>query len=146
MSLKILTIDDSKTVRMIVTRAFKPFDCAVLEAANGADGLALATREKPDLILLDYTMPVMDGFETMTQLVADPALKSIPVVMLSAEGGRDTIAKMARLGVRDYLIKPFKAEVVLDRVGRIVALKPKTEAPPSAPPAPAAVTLPNKDF
>lgn len=146
MNLKILTIDDSKTIRMVVARAFKPFDCAVLEAVNGADGLAVAAREKPDLILLDYTMPVLDGFETVNRLMADPALKSIPVVMLTAEGSRESIAKMARLGVRDYLIKPFKAEVVLERVGRIVTLVPRTEAAPSAPAEAVGVALPSKDF
>ncbi|HXP62275.1 MAG TPA: response regulator, partial [Dongiaceae bacterium] len=60
MSVKILTIDDSKTIRMIVAKAFKPYDCTILEAANGIVGLAVASRERPDLVLLDYTMPVMD--------------------------------------------------------------------------------------
>ncbi|HWC61194.1 MAG TPA: response regulator, partial [Verrucomicrobiae bacterium] len=61
MSIKILTVDDSKTIRQIVAKAFRLYDCNVLEAANGVLGLAVASREKPDVILLDYTMPVMDG-------------------------------------------------------------------------------------
>ena len=61
MGRKILTVDDSKTIRLIVAKAFKSFDCEVLEGANGVEGLALATREKPDVIVLDFTMPIMDG-------------------------------------------------------------------------------------
>ena len=125
MSIKILTIDDSKTIRLIVAKAFKPFDCVVLEAENGVVGLAVAGREKPDVILLDYTMPVMDGFEVLARLRSDPDLKSTPVIMLTAEAGRDTVIRIAQLGVRDYLIKPFKGELLIERVGRVVDLKPK---------------------
>lgn len=125
---RILTVDDSKTIRLLVARAFKPFDCQVLEAANGVEGLAVAAREKPDLIILDITMPVMDGYETLTRLKSNPELKNIPVVMLTAEAGRDNVLKIARLGVRDYLIKPFKEEQIVDRASRIVDLKPKGEA------------------
>jgi two-component system cell cycle response regulator len=121
MSVKILTIDDSKTIRLIVAKTFKPFDCTVLEAENGVVGLAAASREKPDIILLDYTMPVMDGFEVLGRLRADPDLKATPVIMLTAEAGRDTVLKIAHLGVRDYLIKPFKGELLIERVGRVVA-------------------------
>ena len=156
MSIKILTVDDSKTVRLIVARVFKRFDCIVLEAVNGADGLAVAAREKPDLILMDYTMPVMDGFETMERLISDPALKTIPVVMLTAESASSTLAKMAKLGVRDYLIKPFKDDVLIERLGRIVPLTErldrvvpltsKTEAAPAPPVAAPVPGLIRKDF
>ena len=95
MSVKILTVDDSKTIRLIVAKAFKPFDCTVLEAANGVVGLAVASREKPDVILLDYTMPVMDGFEVLARLRSDPDLKTTPVIMLTAEAGRETVVKIA---------------------------------------------------
>lgn len=128
MSLKILTVDDSKTIRLIVTKAFKPYDCSVLEADNGVVGLAVAGREKPDLILLDYTMPVMDGFEVLARLRSDPDLKSTPVIMLTAEAGRDTVVKIARLGVRDYLIKPFKEDLLIERVNRVLALKERSTA------------------
>lgn len=127
MSVKILTVDDSKTIRLIVAKAFKPYDCTVLEADNGVVGLAVAGREKPDLILLDYTMPVMDGFEVLARLRSDPDLKSTPVIMLTAEAGRDTVVKIAKLGVRDYLIKPFKEDLLIERVKRVVSLKSKSE-------------------
>ena len=122
---KILTVDDSKTIRLIVTKAFKNYDCEILEAANGVEGLAIAGREKPDVILLDFTMPIMDGLEMLAKLKTDPDLKNIPVVMLTAEAGRETVLKIAKLGVRDYLIKPFKEELVVERVGRVIDLKPK---------------------
>ena len=126
---KVLTVDDSKTVRIIVKKAFKGYDCDILEAANGVEGLAVAAKENPDLILLDVTMPVMDGVEMLTKIKADPALKGIPVMMLTAEGGRDNVLKIAKLGVRDYLVKPFKEDVLLEKCGRILDLKPLTEAP-----------------
>jgi two-component system cell cycle response regulator len=125
---KILTVDDSKTIRMIVARAFKSFACEILEASDGVEGLAIVNREKPDIILLDYTMPVMDGFEMLNKLKADPEARSIPVVMLTAEAGRENVLKIARLGVRDYLVKPFKEDLVVERVGRIIDLKAKNEA------------------
>jgi two-component system cell cycle response regulator len=122
-------VDDSKTVRIIVKKAFKAYDCEILEAGNGVEGLAVAAKESPDLILLDVTMPVMDGVEMLTKLKADPALKGMPVVMLTAEGGRDNVLKIAKIGVRDYLVKPFKEDVLIEKCGRIIDLKPLTEGP-----------------
>ncbi|MCX6944010.1 MAG: response regulator [Opitutales bacterium] len=132
MRYKLLTVDDSKTVRMIVRKAFKGYDCEILEAGNGVEGLAVASKEMPDLILLDVTMPVMDGVEMLTKLKSDPALKSIPVMMLTAEGGRDHVLKIAKIGVRDYLVKPFKEDVLIEKTGRIIDLKPLSDAPAKA--------------
>lgn len=128
MRYKILSVDDSKTVRIIIKKAFKLYDCEILEAANGVEGLALANKEQPDVILLDVTMPVMDGVEMLTKLKSDPALKGIPVIMLTAEGGKDNVLKIAKIGVRDYIVKPFKEEVLAQKVGRIIDLKPITDA------------------
>ncbi len=132
MRYKILTVDDSKTVRIIVKKAFKSFDCEIVEAANGVEGLAAASKEMPDLILLDITMPVMDGVEMLTKLKSDPTLKAIPVIMLTAEGGRDNVLKIAKIGVRDYIVKPFKEEVLVEKCGRIIDLKPLTDGPTKA--------------
>jgi two-component system cell cycle response regulator len=123
MATKILSVDDSKTIRLIIARAFKSFDCEVMEAANGVEGLAVAAREKPDVIILDVTMPVMDGTEMLSRLKSSPELKSIPVIMLTAEAGRENVLRIARMGVRDYLVKPFKEEQIQERVNRIVELK-----------------------
>ncbi|OAM88444.1 response regulator [Termitidicoccus mucosus] len=132
MRYKILTVDDSKTVRIIVKKAFRLYDCDILEAANGVEGLAVASKESPDAILLDVTMPVMDGVEMLTRLKSDPALKNVPVVMLTAEGGRDNVLKIAKIGVRDYIVKPFKEDVLIQKVGRIIDLKPLDATPSKA--------------
>lgn len=125
---KILTVDDSKTIRLIIGKALKSFDCEIFEASNGVEGLAMASRERPDLIILDLTMPIMDGVEMLAKLKSSQELKSIPVVMLTAEAGRENVLKVAKMGVRDYLIKPFKEETLVDRVGRVIDLKPKGES------------------
>jgi CheY-like chemotaxis protein len=76
MATKILSVDDSRTIRLIVGKAFEPYDCTMLEAANGEEGLAVAAREKPELIILDVTMPVMDGVTMLTKLKEDPDLEN----------------------------------------------------------------------
>lgn len=128
MPTKILSVDDSKTIRMIVSRCFRPHDCVVVEAANGEEGLAAAAREKPDLIILDITMPVMDGVTMLTRLKENAELKNIPVIMLTAESGRENVAQIAKLGVRDYVVKPFKDEQLVEKAGRVVTLQPKAAA------------------
>ena len=137
MPAKILSVDDSRTIRLIVGRSLRQYDCILCEAANGEEGLAAAAREKPDLILLDVTMPVMDGVTMLTKLKEDPELKAIPVIMLTAESGRDNVIHIARLGVRDYLVKPFKEDQLIEKISRNVTIK-KKEAAPAAVAAPAA--------
>jgi len=138
MATKILSVDDSRTIRLIVGKAFRPYDVQMCEAANGEEGLAAAAREKPDLIILDVTMPVMDGVTMLTKLKEDAALKAIPVIMLTAESGRDNVLQIAKIGVRDYLVKPFKEDQLIEKAGRIVSLQKKAAAP-AAPAAPAPV-------
>ena len=99
MPTKILSVDDSKTIRMIVKRTFSPYDATVFGAGNGEEGLAAAAAEKPDLIILDITMPVMDGVTMLIKLKESPELKGIPVIMLTAESGRENVAYIAKLGV-----------------------------------------------
>ena len=123
MPTKILSVDDSRTIRLIVGRSFKPYDCTVLEACNGEEGLATAAKEKPDLIILDVTMPVMDGVTMLTKLKEDETLKATPVIMLTAESGRENVLHIAKLGVRDYLVKPFKEDQLIEKAGRVVSLQ-----------------------
>ena len=127
MSLKVLTVDDSKTIRMIVKKAFRPYDCELFEGADGAEGLMLATQEKPDLIVLDITMPVMNGIEMLGKLKNEPDLKDIPVIMLTAESGKDNV-----MGVKDYMVKPFKGEQLIERVTKLVKLESKKTGEASA--------------
>ncbi|MFP4029988.1 MAG: response regulator [Desulfococcaceae bacterium] len=122
MGAKILTVDDSKMIRTLVGRALKPFDVRILEAENGAMGLETARNERPDLILLDVAMPVMDGLETLRHLKIDPVLKSIPVVMLTAEASRERVLDIIREGADYYILKPFDREALLAQVGKMVPL------------------------
>jgi len=124
---KLLVVDDSQTARAVVIEALQDYECEVLEAGDGAEALRLASREMPQVILLDVTMPVMDGIQMLEQLKADRRLKDLPVVMLTGQNSREAVVKIARLGVRDYLVKPFTLEALLARVSQIVDLRPKGE-------------------
>ena len=122
MNKKILSIDDSRTIRMIIRRVFKNQDCTLVEAGNGEEGLVVAAREKPDLIILDITMPVMDGATMLGKLRQDPELKGTPVIMLTAESGQDNVARIAELGISDYVVKPFRDEQLLEKAGKVIPL------------------------
>lgn len=124
MAYKILTVDDSKTIRMIVKKAFKPYNCELFEGENGVEGLAIAAKELPDLIILDITMPVMTGIEMLGKLKAENALKNIPVIMLTAESGKENVMQIVKMGVKDYIVKPFKGEQLIERAKNILKLKP----------------------
>jgi CheY-like chemotaxis protein len=128
---KILTVDDSKTVRRILANLFVPLGCVVCEAANGEQGLAVAALEKPDLIILDYNMPVMDGLTMLQRLREDAAMRHTPVILLTAEAGAKNIAAAARLGARDYIVKPFQDEVLLAKVARIISIEPRSTVQPT---------------
>ena len=127
MALKVLTVDDSKTIRMIVKKAFKDYDCDMFEAENGVEGLATAAKEKPDLIVLDITMPVMNGIVMLTKLKEEADLKDIPVIMLTAESGKDNVMQIAKMGVKNYMVKPFNGQDLIDRVEKIIKLPPKPD-------------------
>jgi two-component system cell cycle response regulator len=126
---KILSVDDSKMIHTLIGKGFSPFNTHLFFASNGVEGLAAATREMPDVIILDVTMPVMDGVECLAKLKSDPALKDIPVIMLTAEAGKENVLKIARMGVRDYVVKPFTEQALIDRVSRVIDLQPKGAAP-----------------
>ena len=127
---RILSIDDSRTIRLLLARLFRPFACEWREAANGEEGLAVATKEKPDLIILDHNMPVMDGVTMLRKMREEPELKRTPVIMLTAESGPNNLATVARLGVRDYVTKPFREEELLAKAGRIIPLIPRADPSP----------------
>ena len=125
MAYKILTVDDSTTIRKIVTKALRCYNCEILEAKNGVEGLAIANKEKPDTIILDITMPIMTGVEMLAKLRGEKTLKDIPVIMLTAEGGREAVTKVVRMGIKDYIVKPFKGEELVERLKKVLRLKPK---------------------
>ena len=133
---RILSVDDSKTVRRMLVRLFEPFHCTLSQAANGEEGLVVATSEKPDLIFLDYNMPVMDGLTMLQRLREDVSLRHTPVIMLTAEAGAKQIAAAARLGSRDYITKPFQEDLLLSKAARIIPLVLRPSVPPSIEHAP----------
>ena len=121
----ILTVDDSKTIRLLLARILRPFAVEVCEACNGEEGLAVAAVKGPQLIILDYNMPVMDGLTMLSRLREDAALKATPVIMLTAESGRAIISAVARLGARDYIVKPFEEQALLGKINKILPLMPR---------------------
>jgi two-component system, cell cycle response regulator len=133
MTKKVLTIDDSKTLRMIIGKHLSPFGVQMLQAENGAEGIACAREHNPDLILLDYNMPIMDGYHTLVELKGDPKLKTIPIVMLTTETVQETVVKLAKLGLRDYIAKPFTRDVLLQKVNPILSLYEGSTVPPDKP-------------
>ncbi|MDM8541366.1 response regulator [Desulfococcaceae bacterium HSG9] len=125
MHLKILTVDDSQTIRIFIKRAFAPYNCDILEAQNGVEGLAMARCETPDLIFLDITMPLMSGIEMLNTIKRRKQLKNIPIVMLSADSSKDTINHFMKMGAADYIVKPFRKNTIVESAQKIVRLQPK---------------------
>jgi two-component system, cell cycle response regulator len=130
MNKKVLTIDDSKTLRMIIGKHLSPFGVQMMQAENGEEGIARARESVPDVILLDYNMPVMDGYHTLIELKADPDLKEIPVIMLTTETVQETVIKLVKLGLKDYIAKPFTRDVLLKKLNPLLNLFTGDEAPP----------------
>jgi len=112
----ILIIDDEKDLVSTVQYRLKFSDCEVITAYNGQEGLEKAAAEKPDLILLDTNMPVMNGHETLKQLRANPELKHIPVIMLTAISSPQDIAAASSYGIADYVTKPFDFTELMEKV------------------------------
>jgi two-component system cell cycle response regulator len=127
MSMKLLTIDDCPVVRRSIVNSLRNYDCTILEANGGAEGLAIASREHPNVILLDYQMPGMDGVEVLSQMRANVELMLTPVIMLTAESARTAVVKVARLGVRDYLLKPVNGKLLVEKLSRMAPLRSKAE-------------------
>jgi two-component system cell cycle response regulator len=120
---KILTVDDDQTLRKCIASSFQAYNCEVLQAADGLEGLTMAQRERPDVILLDFVMPVMDGSEMLAKLKADPNLRGTPIIMLTAESTRSRVMGVLQQGVDDYLLKPFRKDQLIEHVSRVVDLK-----------------------
>jgi CheY-like chemotaxis protein len=116
----VLTIDDSRFDRTAVARALAPWGCRVLEARNGLEGLAVARRSRPDLIVLDVLMPVLDGRETLAALRQDATCRDIPVVMVTAVMGEALVDECAPLGIAGFLVKPFSQAAFDEVVGGIL--------------------------
>ncbi len=117
----VVAIDDSLTVRKIVAITLERMGYRVLTAPEGRQGLELALQERPDLILLDITMPGMDGYQVCKALMQNPATKRIPVVMLSGKDGFFDKVKGRLAGATDYITKPFREATLAEAVKKYAA-------------------------
>jgi CheY-like chemotaxis protein len=106
--MKVLVIDDEQDVRYVARLSLGHVGgMTVIEAASGAEGIARAREDKPDIILLDLMMPGMDGGATFRALREDPLTSAIPVIFLTAAGLTYEVAHMEDLGAKGVLLKPF---------------------------------------
>lgn len=128
----ILVVDDAKPVRDLAKRALAPFDAVVTEATNGFNALFAMEQAMPDLILLDVSMPIMDGVELLTLMRSKPELQRIPVVMLTSPADHRIRPTLDALGIAAALIKPVQPAGLLTAVQQVLPLQP---AKPSAGPA-----------
>jgi len=124
MGKSVLMVDDSKTMRKILTKTLRQtgyeFD-SISEAEDGQQGLDHLQKEKPDLILCDINMPNVDGIEFLKQLSSDGTLKKIPVLMITTEGGSDDVVhQVTELGAAGTLGKPFTADKLQEQLDRIL--------------------------
>ena len=120
----ILTVDDSKGLRLFVQKALSAFACDLHEASNGYNAFFAIERARPDLILLDVSMPVMDGIETLSRLKAAPELSSIPVIMLTSPADHAVMGQLTALGSSGTLMKPFNEAALLEKIRHVLNLIP----------------------
>jgi len=114
---KILLIEDEEIIISLLQRKLKGEGYEVIVAKHGKEGLEKMKSEKPDLILLDIVIPVMDGFEVLEEMNKSTELKKIPVVIISNSGEPVELDRVKKLGVKDWLIKTeFDPQEVLEKV------------------------------
>jgi len=118
---KILIIDDEEDTRSICSMSLGIIGGAeVVEAASGFEGLEKAASEKPDVIILDYLMPGMDGAETLTNLRKNPVTEHIPVIFMTVIGRFDDFDRLKKLGALAVLTKPFDPTSLTDQIKEIL--------------------------
>jgi two-component system cell cycle response regulator DivK len=120
MSRKILVVEDSDDNRRILRDLFSMAGYDVIEAHDGAEGVVMAGEHKPDLILMDIQMPVMDGYGATRLIKADPTLKSIPVIAVTSYALSGDEEKARTAGCDGYIAKPFSPRQMLAKVREIL--------------------------
>lgn len=120
---KILVVDDEPDYITTVQCRLEWSHYEVITASNGEEALEKAAREKPDLILLDTNMPVMNGHEMLEQLRRNPSLKDMPVIMVTARCEAEDVAAASAYGVADYVAKPFDFTELVEKIANALANK-----------------------
>jgi two-component system, NtrC family, nitrogen regulation response regulator NtrX len=118
---RILVIDDEASIRDSLRVTLEYADYEVIGAATGQDGLVLAERESPDLVLLDIKMPGTDGMEVLNRLHARD--ETLPIIMISGHGTTSTAVDAVKMGAEDFLDKPFDTDVLLFRIEKVLKLR-----------------------
>jgi CheY-like chemotaxis protein len=116
---KILIVEDLEFNRDLLIQLLED-NYEVLTAVDGAAALAVAEREHPDLILLDLSLPVIDGWEVARRLKADPALQHIPIIAVSSHAMRGDEEKARQSGCDDYLSKPIDESLLFEKVEKFL--------------------------
>jgi DNA-binding response OmpR family regulator len=119
---KILVAEDDPMTLQLIKFKLQQNGFVIVTAKDGEAAFNLVQTEKPDLVILDCMMPLLDGFEVLHRMKETPALKSIPVVMLTARTQDSDMQRGLELGAADYVIKPFSPTELLNRVRKILGL------------------------
>jgi len=121
---KILIADDEQDIRDLLTWTLRFAGHEVVVASDGEEACHLARRERPALALLDVRMPKMNGYEACRQMKADPVLKGMPVVFVSAWGQESEVKLGMEAGAAGYVVKPFEPNMLIRKVAELVEKKP----------------------
>jgi len=120
---KILVCDDEVYILHILDFSLGAEGFDVITANNGEMAIQKAKQERPNLIVLDIMMPVLDGYETLKQLKREPETKDIPVILLTAKG-RDVDKRLGfEVGATDYIVKPFSPSRLIERIEEIIGCR-----------------------
>ena len=121
---KILIVEDVEFNRDLLVQLLED-DYELLTAADGAAGIELAEREHPDLILMDLSLPVIDGWEATRRIKAHETLRSIPIIALTAHAMRGDAEKAKECGCDDYLSKPLDEDLLFEKLTQFLGESPK---------------------
>ena len=108
-----LVVDDSSVIRMIARRILEEMDFQIIEAEDGEKALEACKRSLPDAILLDWNMPIMDGYEFLGNLRRMPGGNAPKVVFCTTENGIDHISRAIEAGANEYIMKPFDKDIIV---------------------------------
>lgn len=124
----ILVVEDEESIRTLITLNLQAAGYMVEEAKDGTQALEKVKAVKPDLVLLDWMLPGLDGLDVLRSLKADPAFATLPVIMLTAKSEEHDIVLGLEMGATDYITKPFSNKVLIARIRAI--LRRGDAAPP----------------